>query len=243
MIDAQKMHALACEYAQTGGESALSDAAEACLPLCSMLARRFSGRGADEDDLFQTAAMACVSALKSFDPSRGLQFSTYVTPTATGAVRNYLRDKAALLRTPRGVAERWSAFVKARQQLTSSLGREPTAREIAEAMRLDVSVILDMLAYREASAAQALDESDEDGLTVADRVGSVDIGYERFAAREDLRRAIQSLSDEERDMLTYRYGKRLTQRETAEKMGLSQMQVSRMERRALSALHKDMEGL
>ena len=104
MIDSELMHRLACEYADARTDAALSAATDACLPLCAVIARRFSGRGVDYDDLYQTAALACVRALKAFDPARGLKFSTYVTPSVTGVVRNFLRDKATLMRTPRGSA-------------------------------------------------------------------------------------------------------------------------------------------
>lgn len=105
MMDAAKMHDLACEYALSPTEDNLQAALEAALPLCALIARRFSGRGIEYEDLYQVASMACVSALKNFEVERSLKFTTFVTPTITGTVRNYLRDKAGLLRTPRAIRE------------------------------------------------------------------------------------------------------------------------------------------
>lgn len=243
MIDSERMHALACEYALSRTEDALETALEACLPLCEVIARRFSGRGVEYEDLYQTAALACVRALRGFDPSRGLKFSTYVTPSVTGVVRNYLRDKATLMRTPRGMAEQAARLQKARERLTAALRREPTARELAEDMHLGVPEILDLLAFAQSRTPEALDATDDEGLSVAERTGFIDVGFEAFAQREDLRQALKNLSDDEKALLSLRFEKRLTQRETAARMGLSQMQVSRMERRVMAALRSDMEAL
>ena len=110
------MHALACEYALKRTEEALSDATQAALPLCALIARRFVGRGADYEDLYQVASMALVAALRGFDPERGLKFSTYVTPTITGTVRNYLRDKGGVMRTPRGLKEQAALLSRERER-------------------------------------------------------------------------------------------------------------------------------
>ena len=105
-IDAALMHEWACRYAQSPTEDHLNRALEACLPLCSLIAGRFLNRGAEYDDLYQVACLSCVSAIRGFDPERGLKFSSYVTPTVTGAVRNYLRDQAPMLRAPRALREK-----------------------------------------------------------------------------------------------------------------------------------------
>ncbi len=243
MIDSERMHDLACAYADSRSDAALSAAAEACLPLCAVIARRFSGRGVDYDDLYQTAALACVRAIRDFDPARGLRFSTYVTPTVTGVVRNYLRDKASTMRAPRGMAERAARLQKARETLARALHREPTAREIAGEMGIDVAEVLDLLVFAESRNIKPLEHVDDDGLSVAERVGGDDAGFERFAMREDLKQALARLSGDEKTLLAFRFDRRMTQRETAREMGLSQMQVSRMERRVIAALRGDMEAL
>ena len=243
MIDSELMHRAACEYAQSRTEDALNEAAKACLPLCAVIARRFSGRGVDEEDLYQTAAMACVRALRDFDPARGLKFSTYVTPNVTGTVRNYLRDKATLMRTPRGMAEQAARLKKARERLTQTLRREPTAREMADDMKIGVPEVLDLLSMNDIHAVQPLDQKDDEGLSVAERAGFEETGFDKFIRREDLKNAVSGLTEDERTLLALRFSQNLTQRETANKMGLSQMRVSRMERRVISALRSDMEAL
>lgn len=236
------MHALACRYAELRTDEALNEAVDACLPLCALIARRFSGRGVDYEDLYQVASMALVAALRGFDMTRNLRFTTYATPTITGTVRNYLRDKGSVLRTPRRMQEQAQALKKCRAALTDTLRREPSAKELAQALSWTVLQVLEILTVLESTAVSSLDAPDADGRLPADTLGSSDDAFERFESRSDLRSALAVLSEDEGTLLQLRFSKRLSQRETAARMGISQMQVSRMERRALQTLRRTMEG-
>lgn len=236
------MHALACAYQRGKSPDALNAALEASLPLCALIARRFSGRGADYEDLYQVASMALVGALKTFDETRGLRFSTYVTPTVTGAVRHYIRDKIGVMRTPRGLAEQYAQLKAARERLTDSLRREPSAHELADALSWPTARVLEVLTFKDASFISSLDAPAEDGRMPADVLGDLDAGYEAVEKREDLKHALRKLSNTERMLLFLRYRDKLSQRAAAEKLGLSQMQASRMERRALNTLRGEMDG-
>lgn len=241
-MDASRMHALACAYAQAPTEEALHAALAEALPLCALIARRFSGRGIEYEDLYQVASLACVAALKSFDPGRGLKFTTFVTPTVTGTVRNYLRDKAGLLRTPRAMREQAAQLSAAREKFQRENHREPSPRELAEGLGWEIARVLMVLAAQGAGQVSSLDQKDDEGLSPADRLAFVETGFERAELREDLQRALSGLSDQERVLLSLRFQKRLSQREAAQVLKMTQMQVSRMERRVLSVLRKEMDS-
>lgn len=239
-MDAQRMHALACLYAQEKTEKRLEDALDASLPLCALIARRFSQRGGEYDDLYQTACLACVQALRSFDPDRGYKFTTYVTPTITGAVRNHLRDKESLLRTPRALREQAARLSQAREAYYALRREEPTPRQLAKALGWTLETVLSTLAAQTAGSLLSLNAPDENGLSLADRLPALEAGFESAEQREDLRRAMDTLNETEREMLRLRFTLRLSQRETAQRMNRTQMQISRMEARVLAALRKEM---
>ena len=239
-MDSALMHARACAYAFSPSEQAMREALEASLPLCALIARRFLGRGAEYEDLYQVACMACVAAIKGFDPERGLQFSTYVTPTVTGAVRNYLRDKTSLLHTPRALQEQSLRLARAREEHITRHHQEPTARELAQALGWTVPQVLTALGAQAAGRVASLDAlAEEDGT--AGQAPFLEPGFERAELRQDLARALSHLTEQERALLSLRYEQGMSQREAAQQLQMSQMQVSRMEKRLLTALRKEMD--
>lgn len=240
-MDAALMHETACRFAAQQTQEALDAALVAALPLCAMIARRFSGRGVDYEDLYQVASMACVAALRGFDPGRGFQFTTFVTPSVTGAVRNYLRDKGALLRTPRTLREDGARLADARNAFLQQHRQEPSARELAQALDWELGRVLSVLAAQAGSQVASLDQEDEDGLRLGEKLASPERGFEKSEQRQDLKRALLTLSASERELLLCRFRDGLSQRQAAQRLNMTQMQVSRMERRALAALRKEME--
>lgn len=239
-MDGRRMHELACAYARAPGKEALSAALEAALPLCALIARRFSGRGAEYEDLYQVACLACAQAVKSFDPALGVQFSSFVTPTLAGAARNYIRDHGALLRTPRTAYEQSARLNRAREQFFSENRREPTPRELAERLRWPAEQVLSVLMACAARQVASLDAEDPQGAALSQRLFAEEAGFEQSERRQDLRKAMALLSPRETAILALRYREKCSQRETARRMGMSQMQVSRAEKRALAALRKEM---
>lgn len=239
-MDAQRMHDLACLYAREKTEKRLEEALDAALPLCALIARRFSHRGGEYDDLHQAACLACVQALRGFDPDKGYKFTTYVTTTVTGAVRNYLRDKESLLRTPRALRERAARLAQAREAYYALRREEPAPRQLAEALGWTLETVLSTLAAQTAGSLLFLNATDEDGLSLADRLPAWEPGFDAAEQREDLRRAMETLNETEQELLRLRFTLRLSQRETARRMNRTQMQISRMEARVLAALRKEM---
>ena len=242
MMNANEMHERASAYALNPSDAAMEAAIESVMPLCELIARRFSGRGVEYEELKQVALKAAVAAIQGFDPERGLKFSTYVTPTITGKVRNYLRDKGELMRTPRGVKEQMSTLLAAREKFVNEKHREPSAKELSEKLDWPVERVLDVLSAIESNKMSSLSSADEDGLDLESRLSSVETGYEQVEQKEDLKNAMSKLTAEEKQLLYLRYTQGLSQREAARQLNLSQMQVSRAERRILLLLRKEMES-
>ena len=242
MMNANEMHETACAYALNPSDVTMEAALISVTPLCELIARRFSGRGVEYEDLRQVALMAAVAALKGFTPERGLKFTTYVTPTITGKVRNYLRDKGELVRTPRGLKEQMAELASAREKFTQQNRREPSVNELAEVLEWDQEKVLDVLSAIDNSKMSSLSATDDEGLTLESRLSTEENGFEQAEIKEDLKNAMAKLSMEEKQLLMLRYTKGLSQREAARQLGMSQMQVSRAERRILLLLKKEMES-
>lgn len=242
-MNADLIHDTAMAYALNPTDEAMETATLAALPLCHAIAARFSGRGIEIEDLRQVAAIALIKALKGFDPERGLRFTTYVTPTMIGTLRNHIRDKAQLVRSPRGLREKGIQMDRTAEKLTQELNREPLVYELADTLGWEIQQVLDVQAMREKSQFASFDAPDENGLMLFDKLGGEEIGYDSFEAREDLKSAMRHLNDTEKKLLLYRYRERLSQQATAQKLSMTQMQVSRMERRVLSSLKQEMSAV
>ena len=235
-MNADDIHNAAMRYALEQTKEAMDDAVAVALPLCNAIAARFTGRGIELEDLRQVAAMALVNALKGFAPGRGLRLTTYVTPTVTGTVRSYIRDRAQLVRTPRGLREQGMQMDRVVEQITQKIHREPTIPELAEHLGWTVEQVISVHASREKSQVSSLDAQDENGMMVFDHLGISEKGFEDFEMREDLRKALMTLTSEERTLIKLRFQEQLSQQASAKRMNLTQMQVSRMERRVLRLL-------
>lgn len=222
-----------------GRDPALRDELfERYLPLARAVARKFSGRGVETEDLEQVAGMALLKALERFDPARGFRFVTYAVPTITGDVRNYLRDKSGLMRMPRDMRQRLYQMTQEQERFEREHLRAPTATELAERMGIAPEEFLALLNLRAQSDAVSLDMpvGEEGDTRLSDLLGSADDRFECMERSEWAQWLLSKVGDTERELLTLRYRDGLGQRETAKRLGISQMQVSRLERRALSRL-------
>lgn len=222
-----------------GRDPALRDELfERYLPLARAVARKFSGRGVETEDLEQVAGMALLKALERFDPARGFRFVTYAVPTITGDVRNYLRDKSGLMRMPRDMRQRLYQMTQEQERFEREHLRAPTATELAERMGIAPEEFLALLNLRAQSDAVSLDTpvGEEGDTRLSDLLGSADDRFERMERSEWAQWLLSKVGDTERELLTLRFRDGLGQRETAKRLGISQMQVSRLERRVLSRL-------
>lgn len=199
------------------------------------VARRYYGRGVDPEDLYQLGCLGFLKAVRGFDTSYGTQFSTYAVPKIAGEIRRFLRDDGSV-KVSRGIKERAMALRQCRQDLYHRLGRDPTVGELAQATGLEPE---DIAAAETAtlSVASLQSQAGEDGFTLESILGC-DGMEEEVVERLALRQAIDALPDRERKVILLRFYKNLTQERTARILGVSQVQISRMERRAIGHLRE-----
>ena len=235
------MTSLLASYAQAPTPQLMEQLVEGYLPLSRAIARKFTGRGVETDDLEQVAAIALMKAIERFEPDRGLKFTTYATPTIAGEVRNYLRDKAPMMRISRDARTRLYQMQRIRDSLTQQLMREPTMKELAAAMDIAPDELLALLDMREASDVASLSDAtsaDEDAQLLEEKLGSLVRGYEEVEQAEWMKWILKQITPAEQQLLRLRFIEKLGQRDTAKQMNVSQMQISRMERRMLARLRE-----
>ena len=238
-MDDTRLIPLLAEYAQTRDRDVLAQLVEGYLPLCRSIARRFRGQGVEQEDLEQVAALALMKALDRFEPERGFKFSTFAMPTIAGEVRNYLRDKGGMNRVSRDTRTRLFQLRKVTEQLTQELQREPSLKETAAAMKITPDELLTLLDARDAADTVSMDaamSSDDDAQRLEERLGVNESGYENVEQKQWMAWLLRQVTPQERLLLEKRFIERLGQRDTASAMGVSQMQVSRMERKLLTRL-------
>jgi RNA polymerase sigma-B factor len=213
------------------------------LPLVEYLARRFRNRGEPYDDLVQVATIGLIKSIDRFDLDRGVEFTTYATPTIVGEVKRHFRDKGWTIRVPRRLQELKLSLAKATADLSQRLGRSPTVAELAGHLGVSEEDILEGLQSANAYSAVSLDApdgSDEDSPAVADSLGAVDEALEGVEYRESLKPLLEQLPPREKKILLLRFFGNKTQSQIAVEIGISQMHVSRLLARTLAQLR---EGL
>jgi RNA polymerase sigma-B factor len=214
-------------------------------PLADRLAWRFRGRGESIDDLKQVAALGLVHAMHRFDIQRNVRFATYATVTILGELRRHLRDKAWSVRVPRSLQERWLEASRAAADLSQELGASPTVDQIATRIGASVEEVLEAMDAGSSYTAGSLDApagSEPGSATIGDLVADVDLHLDnadnRIAVSDHLRR----LPDRERVILYLRFFEGMTQTEIADRVGVSQMHVSRLLRKSLREVHDLVTG-
>ncbi len=213
------------------------------LPLVRGLARRYADRGEPLDDLIQVGTIGLIKAIDRFEPARGNKLASFATPTILGEIRRHFRDRSWTIRIPRGLQEARAQISHAVTELSAENGASPSVREIAEHTRLSVDDVLDALAAGSAQRPGPLatpgSEGDEGAGAV---VGVEEQGYEQAESRATLGAGLAELPARERVILHLRFEEGLTQSQIAERVGVSQMHVSRLIRRALDSLRESASG-
>jgi RNA polymerase sigma-B factor len=223
-------------------EGARDELVQRTLPLVRTLARRYANKGESLDDLEQVAALGLVKAIERFDLDRDVRFTTFAVPTIAGEIKRHFRDRGWMIRVPRDVQELSARVSITRERLTRELGRSPTVPELASASHAGIEQILDAIAAGDAYRTLSLDEPLGDGFDALDSLGGDDDGFERVEQRYMLRSGLTHLPPREREILHLRFYEGLTQREIAERVGVSQMHVSRLIRRSIEALRERLTG-
>jgi RNA polymerase sigma-B factor len=224
-------------YAETRDKDLRSRLIEAHLGLARQLARRFANRGETFDDLFQAGTIGLIKAVDGFDPDLGFEFSAYATTTILGELKRHFRDKGWSVRAPRRVQELYLRVGDAVGELSQRLRRSPTVREIAAELGVPDEEVLEVMEAGHAYRSTSLDAPGPGGESLGSHLGGPDDQFEKAEDRTVLLPHLSALPEREREILRLRFVEDLTQSEIAQRMGISQMHVSRLLSRSLAALH------
>jgi RNA polymerase sigma-B factor len=239
----ERVNELFRRYKESGDISLRNQIVEKYLYIAEILAKKFVGRGVEYDDLKQVASYALLRGVDRFDPDLGMQFTTFITPTITGEIKNYFRDKSRLVKVPRRLGELNAAVKKYSAEYEAKEGRKPSVKRISEALQVTEE---DVVRAMEVGGTLSLDgmatsaDGEEDRSLYA-LVSDEEAGYENFETKEALRVAMRDFSLEEKALVKYRYVDALSQSETAKRLGKSQMYVSRLERKILERLKDNLK--
>ena len=219
---------------------------EKYLYMVDILIRKYTGKGVDYDDLYQVGAMALVSAVERFDPSKGFEFSSFATPTILGEIKKYFRDKQWSLKVPRRLKEIASKVTESKEALYAKYQRNPTAEEIAEYTGYTVEQIIEALessqAYGTYSLDKTFDDAGEDGESpfLERYTGFDEAGYERVETSEIIKKVMDTFSDQYKTIFRERFINDSSQSDIARELGISQMSVSRAERNMISRFRAEL---
>lgn len=238
------------EFLDEGASQASRDAARDALvrlhlPLVEHCARRFRNRGEPFEDLVQVGTIGLIKSVDRFDTERGVEFSTYATPTIIGEIKRYFRDKGWAIRVPRRLQELRMQIGTATAELTQDLGRSPTASELAAHIGCTVEEIVEGIESSNAYSTLSLDatdDSDDGAASMLDALGEVDAGMEHVEIRESIKPLLDQLDAREKKILLLRFFKNMTQSQIAEEIGVSQMHVSRLLNRTLEQLRSSLQA-
>lgn len=215
------------------------------MPVAQSIAARYRRRGIPLEDLEQVAYLALVKAARRFDPSAGSAFLSFCVPTVRGEVRRYFRDHGWMVRPPRRIQELQQRVLRAQSEMAHDLGRPATPRELAEHLDAEIDDVLEALDGHGCFTPASLDRpagEDQDGASLGDLLGSPDDARESAEARLVLAPVVRRLSGRDRRILRMRFFDGLTQREIADDIGVTQMQVSRLLNRLLTRLRRKLES-
>lgn len=230
---------LFAELQATGSQQVRNELVESYAPLAEFFAKRYRDRGVEDADLRQVAQLALVKAVDRFDPSHGVQFSTFAGRTMDGELKRYFRDKTWSVRVPRSLQEIAVEVRRVVEQLSVELGRPPIVDEIVEVSGLSADRVLEALDVQTAYRATSMDRpvSGTDGeVTFGSTLGTIEEGFERTELSAAVAALMETVPDREREILHMRFFQELSQNEIADQLGISQMHVSRLLRRTLDQL-------
>ncbi len=214
------------------------------MPLVDHCARRFRNRGEPLEDLVQVGAIGLIKAIDRFDNERGIEFSTYATPTIIGEIKRHFRDKGWAIRVPRRLQELRIQLSSAAAELTQTLGRAPTPSELADHLDCPIEDVIDGIESSNAYATLSLDagdDGDNGALSLLSTMGVEDVALEHVELRQSLRPLLETLPTREKNILMMRFFRNMTQSQIAAEVGVSQMHVSRLLARTLEELRATLE--
>lgn len=235
------------QYHKTKDVSLRNEIVESHLYMVNILISKYLNKGVDYDDLYQVGAMALIAAVERFDPGKGYDFSTFATPTIIGEIKKYFRDKQWSLKVPRRIKELAGKMQKTREKMAAELERDPTVDELAKALGVSQSDIIQAMessmAYNAFSLNQTFDESGEEGeASIFERfTASEERGFDRIEYAEIIRRVLTDLSETNQYIFRKRFVEDKSQAQIAEELGVSQMTISRAEKNIKMRFQQEMQ--
>ena len=240
---AQEDRRLLIRYHREGDPAAREQLVTRFLPLARQLARRYQRGGEQLDDLIQVASLGLLKAIDRFDPARETAFSSFAVPTILGELKRHFRDKGWSVRVPRDLQELAVKVDRVGDEMSRELGRAPTPAELAERTGTTLEQVLEAreasAAYRAVSLDRPRSEDEEEGDSYADAFGAVDPGFGLAEDAATVERLMRVLNEREREVLRLRFAEDLTQSEIGQRVGVSQMHVSRLIRQSIARLRDE----
>ena len=226
-------------YAETKDIKIRDILLERYLYIAKITAKKFSGRGVEYEDLFQTASLALVKAIDRFDVNMGVQFQSFATPSLIGEIKNYFRDTSRTIRLPRKDGELLKKLNDAASEYTSEHGEAPKPAWLANKLNISAEKVFELLEMKNSVNTVSLDNSVNekgDEFELGEILGKNDSNFEQIEVNDMLKRSLAALDEKERKIIIMRYFKNMTQQQVAKVMGVSQMQISRLERKSLEKM-------
>ena len=234
--------ALLVAYLEEGDVAARDRLVEELMPLVRSLANRYAGRGEPTEDLVQVGAIGLVKAIDRFELEKGVELSTYAVPTIVGEIRRHFRDRTWAVHVPRRLKELSMKLSRTRDDLSAELGRSPTVAELAAAVGVDEEEAMDPQEAAKANAPRSLDQPyDEDEPARVPGLADEERGYAALERGSVVRQGLDALDERERRIVVLRFLRGMSQSEIAAEVGISQMHVSRLLRKALEAMRGRLE--
>lgn len=205
------------------------------LYLAEIISKKFLNRGIDYEDILQVASLALIKAVERFKPDKGVKFVSFATPTIVGEIKRYFRDKGSVIRIPRRIYEVYQKVNHAKDYLTQQLHRAPRVDEIAGYLNISEESVLEIIESWNAYNIQSFEQNvySDDDLELHETIGADDGTFEKIENRDFLEKSLDKFNEAEKEFIRLRYFGNKTQKEISEKMGVSQMYVSRLERKVL----------
>lgn len=205
------------------------------LYLAEVISKKFLNRGIDYEDIYQVACVALIKAVERFSVKKGVKFVSFATPTIIGEIKRFFRDKGSVIRIPRRIYEVYQKVNHAREHLSQELSRVPRVDEIAAYLNISEETVLEIIESWNAYNLQSFDQNvyTDDDIELHETIGEEDSTFERIENRDFLKKSLDRFNDAEKEFIRMRYFNNKTQKEIADKLGVSQMYISRLERKVL----------
>lgn len=242
----ERIQKMFVEYQKTKDIGIRNQLIEEHLYIAEILSKKYINKGIEYDDLFQVASIGLILAVDRFNPERGFEFSSFATPTIIGEIKKYFRDKGWVIRVPRRIQEMSKKVNTARTSLSQELQRAPTIKDIADYLETSEEEVLEVIEASKVYAPQSLDAqldaaNEEKDVKFADLIGEEDTYFTKIETVDFIEKGMESLNEMERLILKLRYFEKKTQVSIAKELSISQMTVSRIEKKIIEKFRKELE--